>query len=149
MPCTFVCLTPVVIATWPAIVSCVVGAATSLGFAAVSSVSKEEVEAKAQMVKIELEGSSVLEGFTGQEQRFVKEGITLAVGKNEQGRVVLRATGDESKEVLREKAMTFAGKLQQVYSYHKAMTQLKTSGFNVVSENVGQDREIHITLRRW
>jgi hypothetical protein len=149
MPCTFVCLTPVIIATWPSIVSCVVGAAAAIGFTAVSSVNKEEVETKAQTVEVELEGSSVLEGYTGQEQQFVKDGVTLTVKSNEQGRVILCAKGDESKEALRQKALTFAGKLQQAYSYHKAMTQLRTSGFNVVSENVGQDKEIHITLRRW
>jgi hypothetical protein len=115
----------------------------------VSRVNKQEVETKAQTAEIELEGSSVLEGYTSPEQQFVKDGVILTVKRNDQGRVVLNATGEESEEALRQKALTFAEKLQQAYSYHKAMQQLRTSGFNVVNESVGQDEEIHIILRRW
>ena len=78
-----------------------------------------------------------------------KEGVLLTIKRNEYGRVVLCAKGSESKEILRQKATTFAEKLHQTYAYHKAMTQLRTSGFNVVNENVGQDKEIRITLRRF
>jgi hypothetical protein len=149
MPCTFVCLTPVIIASWPSIMSFTVGVATALGFTAVKSVVKEEVEVKANTVEVELEGSSVLEGYTGQELQFLKEGVQLTVKRNEYGRVVLCAKGSESKEALRQKASTFIEKLYQAYAYNKAMTQLRTSGFNVVNENVGQDKEIRITLRRF
>lgn len=149
MPCTFVCLTPVIIASWPSIMSFTVGVATALGFTSVKSVTKEQVEVKENTVEVELEGSSVLEGYTGQELQFVKEGVLLTVKRNDYGRVVLCAKGSESKDILRQKATTFADKLHQTYAYHKAMTQLRTSGFNVVNENVGQDKEIRITLRRF
>jgi hypothetical protein len=152
MPCTMVCLTPVIIAAWPSIVSCVVGAAAALGFTAVSSVNeakvKTETGAETETVEIELKGSSVLEGYKGEEQ-FVKDGVTLTIKMNEGGRVVLCAKGKESQKALRQKAITFAEKLQQAYSYHKAMTQLRTTGFKVVYENVEQNEEIHVTLRRF
>jgi hypothetical protein len=149
MPCTFVCLTPVIIAGWPSIMSFAVGVASALGFAAVKSVVKEEVEAQETIVEIELEGSCVLEGHTGQEVQFVKEGVRLTVKRNEFGRVVLRAKGSESKESLRQKATAFIGKLHQAYAYNKAMTQLRASGFKVANETVGENKEIHITLRRF
>jgi hypothetical protein len=126
-----------------------VGVAATLGFTAVKSVTKEEVETSENVVEIELEGSSVQEGYMGQEQQFVKEGVLLTVKRNEFGRLVLCAKGSESKDILRQKASAFIEKLHQAYAYNKAMTQLRTSGFNVVNENVGQDKEIRITLRRF
>jgi len=145
-----ICLTPVIIAAWPSVVSYVAGAAAALGFAAVKSANEEQVNVEqVNTVEVELEVSSVLEGYTADKQQFIKEGVVLTVRTNEDGRLVLCAMGDESKEILREKALTFAGKLQQVYSYHKAMTQLRQAGFNVVDESVEQDEQIQITLRRY
>jgi hypothetical protein len=125
------------------------GVAAGLGFAAVSSREKEKVEAEVNTVEVELEASSVVAGCSGQQREFVKDGVTLSVKMNERGRLVLCAEGNESKATLRDKALTFAGRIQQAYSYDKAMTQLRQSGFNVVNESVEQDEEIHINLRRW
>jgi hypothetical protein len=147
MPCTFVCLVPVVVGTWPAIMSFVAGAVGVLGLTAVSSVRKSEVDVEAQTKEVELEIGSVQGGYTGQEQQFIKDDVTLTIKSDELGRLVLCAKGDVPKEHLREKAMTFAGKIQQAYAYHKAMTQLRTLGFNVVDERVGQDQ--HVKLRRF
>jgi hypothetical protein len=149
MPCTFVCLTPVIIASWPSVMSFAVGVAAALGFTTVKTMVKEEVQVSENTVEIELKGSSVVEGYKGQELQFNKEGVLLTVKRNEIGRLVLCAKGSESKEVLRQKASAFIEKLHQAYAYNKAMTQLRTSGFNVVGEDVGQDKEIHITLRRF
>jgi hypothetical protein len=144
-----ICLTPVIIAAWPVIMSYVAGAVATLGLTAVSSVRREKVEAEAKTEEVELEIGSVQEGYTGQKQEFIKDGVILTVESNDSGRLVLRAKGDESKEALQQKALTFAGKLQQAYAYHKAMTQLRTSGFNVVDEKIGQDQEIRVMLRRF
>ena len=149
MPCTMVCLTPVVIAAWPAIASFVAGAAAALGFAAVSSRQTEQVAEAVNTVEVELEQSSVLSGYTDQNLQFIREGVMLTVRTNERGRLVLTAAGSESKESLHQKALTFADRLQQAYAYDKAMTQLRQSGFNVVEQTVEQDQQIHITLRRW
>ena len=149
MPCTFICLTPVIIASWPSIASFVVGAASALGYTAVKSLAKEQVEAKETIVEIELEGSIVQEGYTGQELHFSKEGMQITIKRNNYGRLALYAKGSESKEVIGQKAKAFIDKLHQAYAYNKAMTQLRTSGFNVVNETVEENREIHIKLRRF
>jgi hypothetical protein len=149
MPCTMVCLTPVIIGAWPAIATCAAAVASALGFAGVSCAAREKVEVEEGVTEVEVEVDSVLEGCTGEEQEFVKGGVRLVVRTNEDGRLVVRASGDESKESLQQKALTFAGRLQQAYSYDKAMTQLRQSGFNVTDEHVGQDQDVHVTLRRW
>jgi hypothetical protein len=149
MPCTLVCLTPVIIAAWPSIVECAVGVAAMLGFSAVSSATCQNEATEINTVEIELEGSSVLEGCSGEQLQFSKEDMKLAVRRNERGRISLFAQGSQSKEVLRENATAFIARLHQAYAYHRAMTQLRSSGFNAVSEQVDQNREIHITLRRF
>ena len=150
MPCTFICLTPVIIGGWPLISGFVASAVAALGFTAVSSVSssvKQEVGVEVgNTVEVELD-SLVQEGYVGQQQ-FVKDGITLTVKKNTQGKLVVCTQGQESKAALEQAAETFAGKMQQAYSYHKAMSQLRVCRFNVISENVEEDGQIHIRLRR-
>jgi hypothetical protein len=149
MPCTMICLTPVIIAAWPAIMSYVAGAAVALGLTAVSAARKEMMTADVKAEEVEIEVGSVEGKCTSEVQQFVKDGVTLTVKTNEQGRLVVCAKADLPKDVLMHKAHAFAGKLQQAYAYHKAMTQLHTTGFNVVNENVGPDDQIHVTLRRW
>lgn len=151
MPCTMVCLTPVLIAGWPVVVSCLTGVAAALGFSTVQSDEEENRQETAvgNQVEVELEGSQVLEGFTGREEVFVKEGITFIFSANRDGRLVLCAQGDFSKEELGQKARQFAGKLLQAYSYHKAVSQLKQSGFIISQEQVQADQQIHMTLRRY
>jgi hypothetical protein len=144
-----VCLTPVIISAWPAIMTFVAGAASALGFASVTSRQREEIGVEVNTVEVELKGSNVVEGQQGGDQQFTKDGISLVITTNECGRLVLRASGEEAEEVLREKLMSFAEKMQQAYSYHRAMTQLHKTGFNVVQEKVGEDKFIHITLKRF
>ena len=150
MPCTLVCLTPVVIAAWPAIASFAVSAAAALGFTAVASGKvEEETKTGINTAEVELEGSSLLEAYTGREEQFIKDGIRITVKVNQNGRIIVRVKGKESQEFLKQKAEDFAGKFLQAYSYHKAMSQLRKTGFIVVDENVQADQQIHITLRRF
>ena len=149
MPCTLVCLVPVVVGAWPAIVSSVAGAAAALGFSAVSSADRGKVDERMNTVEVELEGSSVLEGYVVEKRQFIKDRVELSVETNGRGRVILRLRGNESNEVLRRTAREFVGGMKQVYAYDKAMTQLRQSGFNVVDETVETNGEIRVTLRRW
>ena len=149
MPCTLICLTPVIIAAWPSIMSYVAGAVAAMGLTAVKVASENKTSVEEQTQEVELELGSVQGGLTSDRQQFTKDGVFYTIKCNEQGRLVLIAKGSETKERLREKAATLAGKIQQAYAYHKAMTQLKTTGFNVVAENTGEDQEIQVTLRRF
>jgi hypothetical protein len=148
MPCTLICLTPVIIAAWPSIMSYVAGAVATLGLTAVKVAGENETSVENQTQEVELELGSVQEGVISNKQVFTKDGIIFTVKCDEGGLLILSARGNETKERLREKATSLAGKIQQAYAYHKAMTQLRTTGFKVVAENIGQEQEIHVTLRR-
>jgi hypothetical protein len=148
MPCTLICLTPVIIAAWPSIMSYVAGAVATLGLTAVKVVGENKTSVENQTEEVEMELGSVQGGEISNKQVFTKDGIIFTVKCDEQGQLILCAKGNETKERLREKATTLAGKIQQAYAYHKAMTQLRTTGFKVVAENIGQEQEIRVTLRR-
>ncbi len=150
MPCTIVCLTPVVIAAWPAISAAIVGTAAMLGFEVAKTAAEMGVDIKtAGTVDVELAGSAVLEGYAGQEVKVSRGETTVTVRRNEFGRLIVSAEGTGSKSELLKMAEAFAAQMQQVYSYNKAMNQLRTSGFNVVAEEVTKDKEINVTLRRF
>jgi len=151
MPCTMVCLTPVIVGAWPTILSCLVGAASALGLAVAASTKEEEADVAAQTnsAEIELENSSVLECSQAHQARFVREGLGITVETNERGRLVVRVEGHESQESLRQKAQGFAGAVAQHFAYHRAITQLRQAGFAVVEEQMSEDRAVHVTLRRW
>jgi hypothetical protein len=149
MPCTFVCLTPMIVAAWPSIMSFVAGAVAAMGLTAVKVASENKTSVEEQIQEVEMELGTVEGGVISDKEVFTKDGVLYTIKCDEQGRLILSAKGSEAKDNLHEKATTLAGKIQQAYAYHKAMTQLKTTGFNVVAENVGQDQEIHVTLRRF
>jgi hypothetical protein len=154
MPCTIVCLTPVVIAAWPAISAAFVGTAAMLGFEVAKTAAKTAAEIgvdikTASTVDVELKGSAVLEGYAGQEVKVSRGETTVTVNRSEFGRLVVSAEGTEPKSELLKMAEAFAAQMQQVYSYNKAMNQLRMSGFNVVAEEVTKDKEINVTLRRF
>jgi hypothetical protein len=128
--------------------SYVAGAVATLGLTAVKVVGENKTSVENQTQEIELELGSVQEGVISNKQVFTKDGIIFTVKCDERGRLILCAKGSETKERLREKATSLAGKIQQAYAYHKAMTQLRTTGFKVVAENIGQDQEIRVMLRR-
>jgi hypothetical protein len=144
-----VCLAPVIIAAWPAITSWVVGAATVMGFTAVSDSNRERAEVGTHTEEVELELGSTLEGYISQQQQFMKDGVIFTIKTNERGRLLLQVKGNKSRKTLEEMAKGFAGKMLQAYSYHKAMTQLRQTGFTVVFEKMEQDEQIHVKLRRY
>jgi hypothetical protein len=149
MPCTLICLTPVIVAAWPSIMSYVAGAVAVMGLTAVKVAGENKTSVEEQIKEVEMELGSVQGGVISNRQVFTKDGVLYTIKCDEQGRLILSAKGSETKEDLHQKAATLAGKIQQAYAYHKAMTQLKTTGFNIVAENVGQDQEIQVTLRRF
>jgi hypothetical protein len=129
--------------------SYVAGAVAAMGLTAVKVAGENKTSVEEQTQEVELELGSVQGGVISNKQVFIKDGVLYTIKCDEQGRLILGAKGSEIKERLHEKATSLAGKIQQAYAYHKAMTQLKTTGFNVVAENTGEDQEIHVTLRRF
>ena len=151
-------LTPIIIASWPAITAAVAGAASAIGLAArqavkdsVKDLERQKAE-EVQQVEVELADSSVLSKNLAGEKEIVltKGGIELRVSSDERGRCRVCAKGKgHSQQELKQLAEQFTQKMTQCFIYNRVASELKNKGFQVVNEEVMKDDAIRIHVRRW
>ena len=149
-------LTPVVIASWPAIAAAVTGAASAVGLM-VGGIVKESVkeavkEEAGQQVEVELTDSEVLAKDLACEKEIVltKGDIELRVSRDERGRCKVCAKGKgHSKAELKQLAEQFVQKMTQCFIYKRVASELKNKGFQMVNEEVMKDETIRIHVRKW
>jgi len=152
---TVVILAPVVIASWPAIIAAVNGAAAALGFAARQAI-KEKAESSQQQqepetVEVQIADSEVSGQMkAGQKIVLTKGDIQITVGRDQRGRCTVCAEGKGmTKAQLEQVATEFAQKMTQCFIYNKVMQELKARNFNVISEEVMADQAIRIYVRQF
>ncbi len=154
---TVLVLTPVIISSWPVISAAAAGAASALGFSITKAVQKAKAQAQQkaevqQKAEIELAESQVLAQSVavGQEIVLTKGTVTLRVSRNQTGRCTVCAEGmGQTKEQLHAVAEQFAQKMTQCFVYNRVMTELKAKGFQVVNEQMLEDKSVQIHVRRW
>lgn len=152
---TVLILTPVIIASWPAITAAVAGAAAALGLAVTHSVKESVEQANAeveQSVQVELAQSQVLAQSiaTGKEIVVTKDNVELRVSRDQRGRCVVCAKGlGYSKAELKQIAEEFTQKLTQCFTYNRVVSELKNKNFQIVNEEVTEDESVRINVRRW
>lgn len=66
----------------------------------------------------------------------------------------LRTTEEATYEVIGDdmqmaQIRTIMGQVQQRYAYHKVLEETSKAGFSLVEEEVGKDKVIRMTVRRW
>jgi len=150
-------LTPVVIMAWPAFSAAVVAAASSLGYQVAAEVKKgqassEIVHKNTNAVKLEIERSEVVTNQLGRDQRMVvsREGVTVTFSRDARGQASLCVTGNgQSDEELRALGEELSQAVVQQYVYQKLMNEMRSRGFNVVEEEVTEDRSIRLKVRHW
>ena len=152
---TVVVLAPVIISSWPAIAVAAAGAASALGFA-VKQTAKEAVQDaqvdESQTVELELADSEVLAQSLATDQQVVvtKGSMQIAVERDARGQCKVCASGKgHSKAELKQAGEAFTQKLTQCFVYDRVMRELKGKSFQVVNEEVTQDEDIRIHVRRW
>jgi hypothetical protein len=145
-------LTPLVIASWPAISSAVAAAAASMGFSVLGPELHKEREGSAQhSVETTLEDSEVVaEGLRpGEALEIRKEDVTIRIAPDQRGRCTVCVTGTRhSDRALRKIGDTVAGRIVQQFTYNKLLTELKNRSYRVASEEVLADQSIRIHIRQ-
>jgi hypothetical protein len=151
-------LTPVVIASWPAIAAAVAGAASAVGLMVGGAV-KDSVKGAAhqeekveQSVEMELADSNVLVKDLAREKEIVltKGDIELRVSRDERGRCKVCAKGKgRSHAELKQLTEQFVQKMTQCFIYNRVASELKNKGFQMVNEEVMEDQTIRMHVRRW
>ena len=149
-------LTPVVIMAWPAFSAAVVAAAGSLGYQVAAEVHNqipgETVRKDSGAVQLEIERSEVVTNQLGRDQRIAvsREGVTVMFSRDVRGKASLCVTGNgQSKEELRALGEELSQAVVQQYVYQKLMGEMRSRGFNVVEEEVNEDRSIRLKVRHW
>jgi hypothetical protein len=148
-------LTPVVIMAWPAFSAAVVAAAGSLGYQVASEIDRQSGETTRQentQVQLEIERSEVVTNQLGRDQRIAvtRDGVTVTFSRDERGKASLCVTGKgESAETLRALGEELSQTVVQQYVYQRLMDEMRSRGFNVVEEEVSEDRSIRLKVRHW
>ena len=149
-------LTPVVIMAWPAFSAAVVAAAGSLGYQVAAEMNRqlpgESVKKATGSVQLEIERSEVVTGQLGRDQRIAvaRDGVTVTFSRDARGKAALCVTGTgHSDEALRALGEELSQAVVQQYVYQKLMGEMRARGFNVVEEEVNEDRSIRPKVRQW
>jgi hypothetical protein len=149
-------LTPVVIMAWPAFSAAVIAAASSLGYQIASeakNVLPGEIPRKAaDSVELEIERSEVVTNELGRDQRIsvAKDGVTVTFSRDARGKASLCVSGNgHSEEALKAMGEELSQGVVQQYVYQKLMSEMRSRGFNVVEEEVSEDRSIRLKVRHW
>lgn len=144
-------LTPLIIASWPAITAAVTAAVTSMGFSIAQGGSADRVQIPStRRVEMEVDDSEVLKdsGATGEQIVIEKEGIRGTFSRDARGSLKLCIEGRGHTEAqLRELGQQLIGRVTQQYVYHRIVTELKKKNMVVVDEQVSQDRTVKIRVR--
>jgi hypothetical protein len=145
-------LTPIVVGSWPALASAIVGAAGSTGFSLVETPDQvAERDSARRTVETEVPNSEVMAENLARGQKILIErnGVRIEFGIDERGRCTVCASGEGvSTGELRRIGDEVAGRVVQQFAYHKLVTELKTRGYEIASESVEQDQSIQLRVRR-
>jgi hypothetical protein len=103
-------------------------------------------------VQLEIERSEVVTSQLGRDQRMVvtREGVTVTFSRDARGKASLCVTGSgQNEETLRALGEELSQAVVQQYVYQKLMSEMRSRGFNVVEEEVAEDRSIRLKVRHW
>lgn len=141
-------LTPVVIASWPAISAAIAGAAVSMGFGI-----ERDMAASAprrRTVETEIPNSEVVSDELGRGERIVvrRGDVTIEFGQDERGACTVCVTGENhSDRELRRIGEEMAGRVVQQFAYHKLISELKNRNFTLMGEEVLADESVRVRIR--
>jgi len=154
-----VVLTPIVIAAWPVFSSAVVAAAASMGFQVTAEKGLKKFLSSAGLTKetassvnLEIERSEVVTGGLGRDQSIsvTRDGVTVKFSRDARGKAALCVTGlGHSDAELQAIGEQMSKTVVQHYVYQKLMSEMQARGFNVVEEEVTEDRSIRLKVRHW
>lgn len=150
---TVLVITPIVIASWPAITAAVTAAVGTLGFAALREAEADQQRgSETNRAEIEVEDSEVLQdaGGSGEEIVVERDGIVARFSRDARGalRVCVEGHG-HSKSELKRIGEELVGRVTQQYVYHRVVTELKQRNMAIVDEQVEEDRTVKIRVRNW
>ena len=149
-----VVVTPVIIASWPAIAAAISAAIGTAGFA-ISQEQQERVneeQSTRNRAEIDVEDSEILAEAAGLQQEIVleRDGVIARFSRDARGalRVCMEGEG-YSKAQLKQIGVDLIGRVTQQYVYDRVMSEMKERNMTVVHEEVDEDRTVRTRVRNW
>ncbi|HEY1684717.1 MAG TPA: DUF1257 domain-containing protein [Tepidisphaeraceae bacterium] len=150
MSCIVV-ISPLVIASWPAISAAVTAGVASLGFSIVASSARTSVEEHAstsRKVEVPIEDSEILEGAAGEQIVVERQGMRAVFSRDARGALKLCMEGSAYSDAeLKKMGEELINRVTQQYVYHRVVTELKQRNMTIVDEQVSADRTVKIRVR--
>jgi hypothetical protein len=147
-------LTPVVTLAWPAFHAAVLAAAASLGYQVAAGAHRQfpgdNAHQDTRPVPFEIKRSEVVANQLGRDQRIsvTREGVTVTFSRDARGKSSLYVTGNgHTQEALHTMGEELIQAVMQQYVYRKLRDQMRARGFNIVKEEVNEDRSIRLKAR--
>jgi hypothetical protein len=150
MSCVVV-ISPLVIASWPAISAAVTAGVASMGFSIVASGARSiatENASTRRKVEVPIEDSEILEGAAGQQIVVEREGMRAIFSRDARGALKLCMEGSAYSDAeLKKMGEDLINRVTQQYVYHRVVTELKQRNMTIVDEQVSADRTVKIRVR--
>jgi hypothetical protein len=115
--------------------------------------SKEMKHLKIVRLSLDQVVTDMVADEVGREQvlRFVKDKVVLVFKRDLRGRFVIEVMGPDTmtRRELEMAGLEFAGGVVQQFAYNKMAREMELRGANVVGEEVNENGDIVLRLRRW
>jgi hypothetical protein len=147
-------VTPILIASWPAVSAAVSAAIATMGFSVAydSASAAASNSSSGSREEIEVEDSEILGDAVGTEEKIVVErsGIRATFSRDARGGLRLCVEGGGlSKGQLRELGEELLGRVTQQYAYHRIVSELKERNMTIVDEQMTEQQSVKIRVRNW
>lgn len=160
-------ITPTVGWATPLIWPVVIAAAGAMGYKQLTSaeddaVLRGELNAELNSVRtitipinetIREQVTNSVEGEVGRDRtlRFHKDGITVSFKRDLRGKFSIQVTAAETctRREMEHRGMEFLETIIQQFSYNKMAQEMERRGANIVGEEVNENGDIVLKLRRW
>jgi hypothetical protein len=142
-------LSPAVVASWPVMSAAIFHVASAAGFRVIERVNAEKKTSE-NRVDIEVPNANIVEETLSRGQRIVVErtGVRVTFQRDSRGRFSTTVEGVRPKAELKRIGEDLSGRVVQQYTYRRLVNELQAKGFITLSEDVGVDDTIRLTVRR-
>lgn len=149
--CVFV---PVVVTALPALAPAIAATAASMGYAVKKHMERDvpDISRSLNHAEVDVKNAEIVgeELGAGQSMQFERDGVTIEFSVNTQGQCKVCVSGDhKSKSELQAIGQQAAGKVIQMYTYNRVVTELKNRDFQVDAEQVDEEGAIRLKLKRY
>jgi hypothetical protein len=151
---TVLVVTPILIASWPAISAAVSAAIATMGFTIAhdSVTGSSSTQSGMSREEIEVDDSEILADAVGTDEKIIveREGIRATFSRDARGGLRLCMEGHGMrKSQLRELGEELLGRVTQQYAYHRIVTELKDRNMTIVDEQMTEESSVKIRVRNW